>query len=43
LADFYTGIGTSINQKLDLKRIERERPRIAKILRDHVAKSKPKK
>ena len=40
LADFYTGIGNSTGQKLDLKRIERERPQIAKLLRDHAAKSK---
>jgi YVTN family beta-propeller protein len=40
LADFYTGIGNSTGQKLDLKRIERERPQIAKLLRENAAKSK---
>jgi hypothetical protein len=40
LADFYTGIGNGTGQKLDLKRIERERPQIVKLLRDHAAKSK---
>jgi YVTN family beta-propeller protein len=35
LADFYTSIGNGIGLKLDLKRIERERPQIAKLLRDY--------
>ncbi len=39
LADFYTGIGNAVSLKLDLKRIERERPQIAKLLRDNIAKS----
>ena len=39
LADFYTGIGDGTGQKLDLKRIERERPQIAELLRDGAAKS----
>ena len=44
LAGFYTGIGKSVGLKLDLKRIERERPRIARLLRDHAQSAKsPKK
>ena len=39
LADFYTGIGNSIGRKLDLERIERERPQIARLLRDHADKA----
>ena len=42
LADFYTGIGDSVGMKVDLERIERERPQIAKQLREHAAKSDPK-
>jgi YVTN family beta-propeller protein len=33
LADFYTAIGTGINQKLDLKQIEKDRPKMAERLR----------
>jgi hypothetical protein len=33
LADFYTSIGVGINQKLDLKQIEKDRPKIAERLR----------
>jgi ankyrin repeat protein len=33
LADFYTAIGTGINQKLDLKQIEKDRPKMAELLR----------
>jgi YVTN family beta-propeller protein len=40
LADFYTGIGNGTGQKLDLKRIERERPNMAKLLQKHVASTK---
>ena len=39
MADFYTGIGNSVRLKLDLKRIERERPQIAKLLRENATKS----
>jgi YVTN family beta-propeller protein len=41
LADFYTGIDNAVPQfTMDVERIERERPLIAKRLRDHVAQSK---
>ena len=40
LADFYNGIGKSVGQKLDLERIERERPQIVKLLQKNAAKSK---
>jgi YVTN family beta-propeller protein len=33
LSDFYTAIGTGINQKLDLKQIEKDRPKMARLLR----------
>jgi YVTN family beta-propeller protein len=39
LADFYTGIGTSVGLKVDLKRMERTRPQIAKLLREKATKS----
>ena len=39
LADFYTGIGNGTGQKLDLNRIEGERPQIAKLLRENATKS----
>ena len=39
LAGFYTGIGNAVGLKVDLKRIERERPQIAKLLRENAAKS----
>ncbi len=39
LADFYAGIGNAVGLELDLERIERERPRIAKMLRDHAGES----
>lgn len=32
LANFYSAVGSGINQKLDLKRIEKTRPEIAKLL-----------
>lgn len=35
LANFYTGIGRAVGLKLDLERIERERPHIARLLRDY--------
>ncbi len=41
LAEFYTGIGNAVGLNLDLKRIEQERPQIAKLLREHSSKSKP--
>lgn len=40
LAGFYTGIGSSVGIKVDLKHIERARPQMAKLLRDHVEQSK---
>ncbi len=39
LADFYSAIGTGINQKLDLKQIETGRPKMAKLLRAHEEKA----
>ena len=39
LADFYTGIGVAVGLKVDLERIERERPQIAKLLRKNATKS----
>ena len=41
LADFYTGIGNAVGLKLNLKRIERERPQIAKLLQENATKSNP--
>jgi YVTN family beta-propeller protein len=41
LAGFYTGIGNAVGLKVELKRIERERPQIAKLLRKSAAKAKP--
>ncbi len=41
LADIYTAIGTGINQKLDLKQIEKDRPKMAELFREHVKKVKP--
>lgn len=38
LAEFYTAIGTGINQELDLKRIQQDRPKMAKLLREQVKK-----
>jgi YVTN family beta-propeller protein len=38
LAGFYKVIADAVGIKLELKRIERERPRIAKLLREHAAK-----
>ncbi len=35
LADFYRGIGRSTGQELDLERIEKQRPQIAKFLKRH--------
>jgi hypothetical protein len=39
LADFYVGIGNAIGLKLDLERIERQRPQRVEQLRKHVTKS----
>ena len=39
LAGIYTGIGNAVGLELDLERIERERPRIAAVLRDHIKES----
>lgn len=39
LADFYTGIGRSVGMQVDLKRMERERPQIAKLLKGNATKS----
>ncbi|MEK6249880.1 MAG: hypothetical protein N2C12_16970, partial [Planctomycetales bacterium] len=38
LADFYTMNGGLEGLELDLERMQRERPKIAKILREHSAK-----
>lgn len=35
LADFYRGIGSAIGREFDLEHIQRERPEIAKMLREH--------
>jgi YVTN family beta-propeller protein len=43
LGDFYTKISTDAGFKVDLKRLERERPQMAKLLGEHAAKSKPDK
>ncbi|MEM7013790.1 MAG: ankyrin repeat domain-containing protein, partial [Verrucomicrobiota bacterium] len=37
LANFYRGIGASIGRELDLERIRRERPEMAKLLREHAS------
>lgn len=39
LGDFYTGIGNAVGIKVDLDRMQRERPRIAELLRKHAEKS----
>lgn len=39
LAGFYRAIGDGVGIELDLERIQRERPRIAKLLREHAAPS----
>jgi YVTN family beta-propeller protein len=39
LADFYSGIGNAVGLKLDLERLERERPLVAKLLRGSARKS----
>ncbi|MCH8047801.1 MAG: ankyrin repeat domain-containing protein [Planctomycetes bacterium] len=39
LADFYTGIGSAVGLKLDLKRIQQQRPQIAKLLQNNASKS----
>ncbi len=38
LAEFYTGIGQESGFDVDLERIQRERPKMAKLLREHQAK-----
>ena len=38
LADFYSGIAKGSGFEIDLANIERERPQIAKLLREHAAK-----
>ncbi|MEM7232237.1 MAG: ankyrin repeat domain-containing protein, partial [Planctomycetota bacterium] len=43
LGRFYGGIGRSIGQDLDLGRIRKARPEMAKFLRDHVENSKKEK
>ncbi|MBT4864371.1 MAG: ankyrin repeat domain-containing protein [Planctomycetaceae bacterium] len=43
LAGFYTGIGDAVSLKVDLKRIERERPQIAKLIREQSANPKQDK
>jgi len=37
LAGFYTGIGNATGVKVDLDRLKRERPNIAKLLREHAS------
>ena len=39
LGDFYTGIGRAVGMKVDLKRIQRERTKMAELLRNHAAKT----
>ncbi len=39
IAGFYRGIANAVGIKVDLEHIERERPRIAKFLREHARKS----
>ncbi|MBC8352814.1 MAG: ankyrin repeat domain-containing protein [Planctomycetes bacterium] len=41
LADFYIGIGNAVGIKLDLEFIERERPEIAELLREHAESNAP--
>lgn len=41
LGDFYSGIAKGVGIKLDLKRIQQQRPQLAKRLRAHTNKSKP--
>ena len=43
LAGFYTGIGNAVGLKVDLIRIERDRPQIAKLIREKSANSKQDK
>jgi len=40
LADFYTAIGAGINQRLDLKQIEKDRPKMAERLRKYSTQEK---
>ncbi len=40
LSGFYTGIGNSAGLKMDLDRIKEERPKIAKLLREHASDEK---
>ncbi|MFQ5731104.1 MAG: ankyrin repeat domain-containing protein [Planctomycetaceae bacterium] len=42
LADFYRGIGRAVGLKPDLKRIQRERPQIAELLRDRAKTNQSK-
>ena len=42
LAEFYTGVSNGANLNLDITEIEKKRPVIAKLLRDHAEKSKSK-
>lgn len=39
LAGIYSAIGSGVGLRLDLEQIERERPKIAQLLRDHAAKN----
>lgn len=41
LEGFYQAIGNAVGLELDLERIERERPEMAKLLSDHAKKSDP--
>lgn len=40
LADFYTGLGSALSIKIDLKQLEQDRPKIAKLLRAQGEKTK---
>ena len=42
LGDFYSGIGRAVGIKIDLERIQKERPKMAELLRNHAAESDQK-
>ena len=39
LAGFYSGIAVAVGMEIDLDRIEQDRPRVKKLLEDHLAGS----
>ena len=41
LAGFYRSLNTSATNKVDLEQIQKLRPQIAKLLREHAAKQRP--